>query len=383
MRILLVNRHFGGEHIPTGRMLRDLSRELLQRGHDVRVLTARSTYVQTTKGTESGTGAKITCLWTPGEKQRGLSWLLFWFQACLIAPFLQWDRCVVLTDPPFMVPIAWISRLLGRKRQVYWWTMDLYPEYLVGHGLVKPGSILHRLLCWLNNLGARALSGTICLGHCQKDRLRAYPTWDDSDESYLMVPPWDLRSIPRVDPGENRFTEKYDLDRKRLVLYAGNIGVAHSYQEILNVARLFHEQDQEDIQFVFVVRGVRREGLQRDSAELSNVSVLDYQPIDMTADLLWSPDVHVITLREGWEGVAVPSKLYGILKTEAPVLFIGPANADTAEEIRRYGAGLAFTPDCEPETLKEAVEELLKEDWRKKRRPDRDGPARIADFITR
>jgi len=44
-------------------------------------------------------------------------------------------------------------------------------------------------------------------------------------------------------------------------------------------------------------------------------------------------------MKPGWEGVIVPSKLYGILKTEAPVLFVGPEDADTSQEIRRLRRG--------------------------------------------
>ena len=44
MTFLLVNRHFGGDDVPTGRMLADLAMELKKAGHGVTVLASRSKY---------------------------------------------------------------------------------------------------------------------------------------------------------------------------------------------------------------------------------------------------------------------------------------------------------------------------------------------------
>ncbi len=35
-------------------------------------------------------------------------------------------------------------------------------------------------------------------------------------------------------------------------------------------------------------------------------------------------------MADGWEGIIVPSKLHGVLRTDAPVLFIGLWESDTA-----------------------------------------------------
>ena len=40
MRILLVNRFFGGKQVPTGRMAEDVAEELIRLGHSVTVREA-------------------------------------------------------------------------------------------------------------------------------------------------------------------------------------------------------------------------------------------------------------------------------------------------------------------------------------------------------
>jgi len=68
--------------------------------------------------------------------------------------------------------------------------------------------------------------------------------------------------------------------------------------------------------------------------------------------------VHLITMSPGWEGIVVPSKLYGCIRTGRPVLFIGPENADTAREIRAHDWGMALPPGANGEEVAAAILEL-------------------------
>src|SRR5579871_3860191 len=114
MRILLVNRYFGSEQVPTGRMAGDLAEELLRRGHEVRAFTSSDSYVHSDPHAPGRGEAAVTRLWTGGRK-RLVSWVLFWLQVCLRLPLARWDRCVVLTDPPFMVFSALPARIVGGR----------------------------------------------------------------------------------------------------------------------------------------------------------------------------------------------------------------------------------------------------------------------------
>ncbi len=383
MRILAINRFFGNDEVPTGRMLRDLSDCLLRQGHRVTVLSTRSHYRMGGKITDTPPGITLRRLWTAGEKNRLLSWFLFWLQAAFLTPFLRWDRCVFLTDPPFLTVIPALNRLLGKTGQkVYWWTMDLYPEAPVADGLIKKGGWLHQLLSWGNDLGIRYLSGVICLGQAQRRRLSAYRHWRREAGFSLVVPPWDYRPIPPVSPGENYFLEENALSGYKIALYAGNLGKAHFYSKLLQAAR-FMAGPYPDWKFVFVVRGSLRENLERESGDLLNVILMDYQAPELTADLLRAATVHVITMKPGWEGIVVPSKLYGILKTRAPVLFIGPEESDTAREIEKYQAGAVLPSGTSGERV---AQELLALAAKRVVVPSimpPGGAKGIAEFITR
>ncbi len=378
MRIVLVNRFYGGESTPTGRMVRDVAEALVAEGHDVRVLASDGQYAGAKPSVGASGSVAVTHLKTPNGP-RLADWTLFWLQAFARLPFMTWDRCVLLTDPPFMIAGAALLGRLLPERKIYWWTMDLYPEAVVASGRMGGESPVNRLLRRANEAGLRQAEGVVCLGHCQKERLARYPAW--RGVRHRVVPPWDDRPLSRVSKKENRFLERYGLQGKRVVLYAGNLGEAHSFEETLAAARLFHARGDDEWAFVFVARGAKRAALEAASARLPNVRVLDYQPPDLTADLLWAADVHLITMEPGWEGIVVPSKLYGVLKTEAPVLFIGPPEADTAQEIRQHGAGRVLPSGAEAEAVAQALERLYAEGRPEARRNGRAGAEAVARFV--
>jgi len=383
LRVLLVNRHYGGEQVPTGRMLRDVARELVQQGHRVEVLTTRNGYEGTAEAEGDEADISVTYVPTLGIRLRFCRWFIFWLTACVLIPLKRWNRCLILTDPPFMAVAAWLAALLRKMpRKAYLWTMDLYPESLVASGLLRENKLLYRALVGLNELGLGAVAGGVCLGECQRRRLERYRNFSWSENSCLVIPPWDRRAIQEVGRTENRFLKKYGLESKKVALYAGNVGRAHSSVELLRAARELDAQGDQEWVFVFIVRGSHKATLVKESAGLRNMVVTDYQPPELTSDMLRAANVHLITMQPGWEGIVVPSKLYSTLKTKAPVLYIGPLNSDTADEIRKWRAGTVLPPGCTAQEVVCALRELgsrergevafLSEDW----------PRRVASFIT-
>ncbi len=383
MRILAINRFFGNDEVPTGRILGNLISILCRQGHQVTVLTSQGSYSSAASHNSTISGVTVRRLWLGGRFSRPISWFLFWFQACILAPFLKWDRCILLTDPPFLPIIAALTHWWGkRKRRIYWWTMDLYPEALVASGLIKENGLPHRLLRGLNNLGMFYLDGVISLGPTQKKRLTSYRFWQKNPGFSLTVSPWDYRSITSVEPARNRFLRENDLTGCRIALYAGNLGQAHSYSELLQAARTL-AQPHPEWKIVFVVRGSRCSGLARQAMNMSNVIIIEHQPEDMVNDLLWAADVHIITMKSGWEGIVIPSKLYGVLKTTAPVLFIGPLESEIAQEIKRYNIGSSLEVGSSGQDV---ARELIKLASPRRERilpvTPNDGAELIAGFIT-
>ena len=86
-------------------------------------------------------------------------------------------------------------------------------------------------------------------------------------------------------------------------------------------------------------------------------------------------------MAEGWDGVVVPSKLYGALQTDAPILLIGPERSDTAMEIRRYGRGMVLPNGCGGARVVAALDALAARPCASNAPAPGSGAGMIADFI--
>jgi hypothetical protein len=293
---------------------------------------------------------------------------------------MHWDRCLLLTDPPFLTVAAPFAKLLGRhSRKIFWWTMDLYPDALHAAGIVNRGSTLYGALQRCVECSLGSLDGVIALGSKQLERLKAYRRWS-SIGSHIVISPWDNRPLSKPPSGTNPVARRFGWENLKVALYAGNLGEGHPYEEFIGGAKWLLSQGRLDWVFVFVVRGSGVAPLKAHSQNLPNVHVMDYLPESDTACLLWSATVHLVSMKSGWEGIIVPSKLYGIFKTEAPVLFIGPEDADTSDELRRLRRGIALQIGAEGRAVASSLDEL-------ERQPRRDpfatdaGIAGVADYI--
>ncbi|MGI6088307.1 MAG: glycosyltransferase [Kiritimatiellia bacterium] len=359
MRFLFVNRFADNDQVPTARMLQDVARILAAGGHRVIILASRGDYAGKSAGWSIPDGVTIRRVWTP--RRRALAWPVFWLQVLLRMPCLSWDVGVLMTDPPFLTPLARLIRAIhGTRRKIYWWTMDLYPESLIAAGLIPDNGWLTRRLLGLNRWGARGLSGIICLGERQRERLQ-YCLTAQPGLPVINIPPWDDRPIQHVPGESNKFLQELSSGLPcRIALYAGNLGRGHSFADLLDAARLLDGKNSPWL-FVFVCRGASRPLLEKAATGLANVRIMDYLPASRTGELLWSATVHLITMAEGWDGVVVPSKLYGALQTDAPILFIGPERADTAMEIQRYERGMVLPNGCGGKRVVAALDVLSKE----------------------
>ena len=90
MEYLFVNRHFGGEQVPTGRMLNDLVSELLEKGHEVTILTTNTSYApKDIEQSGDNRAARVIVPFTFGDRFRLLIWLSFAAQAFFLIPFFS------------------------------------------------------------------------------------------------------------------------------------------------------------------------------------------------------------------------------------------------------------------------------------------------------
>ncbi|HVZ73742.1 MAG TPA: glycosyltransferase WbuB, partial [Polyangia bacterium] len=145
--------------------------------------------------------------------------------------------------------------------------------------------------------------------------------------------------------------------RARLaLLYSGTLGRAHEFRRLLALARACRARSGDAISFCFAARGFRAEELRAAlGPDDTNVSLAPFAEESELAARLESADLHLLSLRDEWAGVVVPSKFFGSLAVGRPVVYAGPADSEIARWIGEHDLGLVLADDAD---IPGAVERL-------------------------
>lgn len=268
------------------------------------------------------------------------------------------DLNFFLSQPPLFFVWGYILKLV-RGQPYCVLIMDLFPQVAVGAGLLRSDSLLTRALMAVSRFALRRADMVVVIGRCMRDILVAEGVRADV---LHVIPNWaDEKNVFPVAPADNRLRKELGLKESDfVVLYSGNMGQVHYFDDILEVARRLRSID--DLHFVFAGDGSRRAEIERFNAQhgLTNVKLLPFQPSARLAESLSMGDVHFVSLRPGFEGLSVPSKTYGALAAGRPVLYQGSPNGEIARILVDARAG-RVVPVGNPDLLEAAVRELHQE----------------------
>jgi glycosyltransferase involved in cell wall biosynthesis len=249
---------------------------------------------------------------------------------------------VAVTNPPLL---PWLVAFLNvmRGQRYILLIHDVYPEIAVELGALPPHSWITRLWKKLNGFAYRRAERVVVLGRdmqslltgqlpvAKHERLRLIPNWADAQEIY-----------PIQRDAHPAFEELKALDRF-VVQYSGNIGRFHEIETLIGAA---NQALPNSYLFLFIGTGAQRSLIERAQAKLGGerIALWEFQPRERLGYSLTACDVGVVTLRAGLSGMAVPSKLYGILAAGKPVLVIGPDDCEAARVVREAECGLVVAP---------------------------------------
>lgn len=331
MKILLLNQFFWPDASATSQMVTDLARGLAAQGHEVYSISAEGGYSTSDAGDAPPVHMHhVKALpFVRGKLGRVLSYASFYFKAAAHALTMpKMDVVLTMTTPP-LLSLLGNAMKMARGARHFIWEMDMYPDVAVDCGYFKAGGIADRSTGFLADWSRRHADGIIALGDCMEARLLARGT--PEDKLFIAYNWADSRSIS-VLPFKQ-------TPERMVVLYSGNLGLAHDLDTIFGAMRSLREDSR--FRFVFVGSGGRRRELS-DFAAAENLDSVELRPYVDRGNLgesLAVGDVGLVTQKDVCCGSVVPSKVYGLLAAGRPVLFIGPADAMPARIIRSFGCG--------------------------------------------
>lgn len=347
--ILLINRLYPPERGATGRMMQDLAQALEKSGWHVSVLAMAPQSSSFTKGYIS------TDIIKEAKKPKtALGCLTNLWRLYRAGKKLEaHDVVLTMTDPPLLAVVGAKIAKSKKSRHIHW-AQDLYPDLFEPLGIKLP-AWFYRILRKQNIKALNQADQVVVIGRCMGQYLKTHgvlvnkisyiPNWTD----FEVISPTartHVLSLKTLPQGVAKRPEEMfrDDSPKFRVLYAGNVGRAHTMRAVLDAAELLSENT--EIEFVFVGDHDSHSMLARERSKrgLQNIKFIPYQPLEKLRDVMESGDLHLVTMRRSVKGMIVPCKFYSGLTVGRPTLYVGPEGTEIAQVIAEYGAGVCFNP---------------------------------------
>jgi colanic acid biosynthesis glycosyl transferase WcaI len=349
-RIRFISQYFMPEAGATSELLSGIASELSRLGFSVDAIAGQPTYHGASRLPRiiSDQNVAVLRVWsTQWEKDstvgRIVNTISFAVSACIAA--LATPRKTILlavTNPPVNLWICW---LCNRLRGVAYVLIihDVYPDIAVKLGALTARSPVAAVWRTLNRWSYARAQRIVVLGRdMRKIILRDLP--EIMQAKVVIIANWaDGRQVYPVPREKHEMIRALKIEDRFIVQYSGNIGRFHEIDTVLGAAA---ELKGDGFFFLFIGTGAQAcqvKKMIRNSGS-GHIALLPFQPREMLGATLTACDVGLVTLQAGLSGLAVPSKLYGILAAGKPIIVIGPEDCEAARVVRDNRCGMVVPP---------------------------------------
>lgn len=350
-KITILYHYMYPDDVVSSMHLDGLAQDLVKKGWDVEAFPCnrgcRNENKQYSKS-EIYKGVVYRRVWRPlfsqhsflGRVFNSIWMVLSWTKLAFRPRKRQSDIIIIGTDPIFSAIVSIPFRFFNRRISLVHWCFDLHPEATVAMQLFSEKSYLIRLIKTLMSRAYRSFDLIADLGFCMRKRLRFY----NHNALEYELTPWALVE-PETPLTKNIIARQKLFGNAKIgILYSGNLGEAHDFLDFLALARSL--RDCNEVHFNFAIRGNRAESFRKEVTIYDkNISFSDFTSIDELEDRLGSADIHLVSLKKEWTGIAVPSKFFGSIAMGRPVLYSGDKNSSIAKWIDKYQIGLVIDPN--------------------------------------
>lgn len=344
--ILILYHFYKPDDVISARHFSDLAEGLAQRGWNVTVYTSnrycRSTKQSIPANKETIDGVTVVRFKRPGfDQSKNISRMINSFTISLqwfakIATGRRFDIVLLGTDPQLGYFISPCIRLFKPGCKIALWAFDLYPEIIakVDQPTLLTRAVPYILTPWAR-LSYRCLDLIADLGCCMRDRVERYKP----RAKLTTLIPWALKEPGQINPPDKTLRHKLFGNAKLAILYSGTIGKAHTFSEFIELARSLRKKNI-SAHICFAGRGNALNQLQAMiTPEDTNISFAGFANEEELELRLSAADLHLISLREGWQGLVVPSKFFGSIATGRPLIFAGTPDSAIKKWIEQYQIG--------------------------------------------
>jgi glycosyltransferase involved in cell wall biosynthesis len=349
-KILIISEPFYPQVAAIGQLLTDLSEDLVKAGFQVKVVTGNPNNNFNKNNTiprkENYKGIEIIRLRNTTFSKyrmigRVINYLSFHFLVFSRVLFCERpDLVFVLSTPPF-ISFSGLMLKIFKKSKVIYNIQDLFPELAIELGKLRNKSLIF-ILKALSKYIIRKMDRVIVVGECMERKVKEELLKDMEVDHIVTIHNWaDGEKLKVIGEEDNYLKKEWGLEGKLIVLYSGNMGYVHEFDTIISAAEDIQNKGYKNIIFVFIGEGIKKEYISKKAEEkgLNNILFFPYQPRDRLTYSLGLADISLVTLEEDFEGIVVPSKIYGILASGRPIIGIVGKDSEITEIIREGECG--------------------------------------------
>ncbi len=264
--------------------------------------------------------------------------------------FLEWDAVVWYSPTIFLGPFIYY---LKRKRSClsYLILRDIFPAWALDLGIIKRGFAYYLF----RTFERFQYSIADCIGVQAFGNLKYFSELNYSNvevlQNWLSPRP---ASECRID------VSKLFDNKRRILVYAGNMGIAQAMGMLLDMAEILLTR--KDIGILLVGWGSDMVALQNNAKRrgLSNVIFQNQIPADEIQSLYAQCDVGLIALDPRHQTHNIPGKFLSYIHSGLPVLAIINDGNDLHSIINRYQVG-RVTSNSNPLQLLDLVKSIIDE----------------------
>lgn len=225
---------------------------------------------------------------------------------------------VVTGSPPFLSYVMIVLNLLLWRRTLIYRITDFYPETVFAAGFMRRFQFVSALFHFLRRFATRIEA----LGEDQKVRLLESGVKPEAIEVVRDASP--IEDWGDAPPVERPFPAD-----KVLLLYSGNLGIAHEIDTLVEAYELHVKQGSDRVRLWVNGTGARLKAL-KDACAARDLPLHLSPPvaIEDLPRVLRAADAHLVLLRTPFWGYVLPSKIYACVALDQPILYVGPVQSD-------------------------------------------------------
>lgn len=358
MKITVVYQYYQATNAPGHSLIYDWTQYLAENGHNVTVVAGETGYMSCDTPTkpwyrriisnELIGKVKVCRTFTYSKLHRSylgrlLSFISFSLSCPIALLFTRKPDLIIGSSPPiFPIFSTWLVCKI-RRIPFIMEVRDLWPESAVQMGLLKSKRLI-QIMTWMEKVLYSQARTIITLTEGIRNNIcgRGWP----KEKVVLVRCGVDTTQLyPDIQAGLE-IRKRYNLERKKIVLYFGALGEANNIPVILRAAKCLIQY--KDIVFMLVGNGMKRKEIEQaiDEMKLTNLLLHQAVPKDKARAYINAADLCIVTLLDIplFHG-ALPTKLFDYMACNKPVLC--GVSGEAKELIEEAQAGLIFSPNNE------------------------------------